>query len=48
MNKEKLLKEIKRWLKDYDDNEEHGVDLCIALKDDARELLYEALQKLSK
>lgn len=48
MNKKELIKEIKEWLKDYNDTEHHDIDLCIALKNDACELLYEALKRLNK
>jgi len=43
-----LKAEIKCWLKDYDNNEEHDFDLALGLKDDARDLLERSLFVLEK
>jgi hypothetical protein len=53
MTKTELIKEIKRWLDDYDNTRQHNADFTIALKDDAhgllsRSLLYLELEEKSK
>lgn len=47
MEKSDLIKEIQSWIKDYDGNEEHDMEMAIALKDDARRLLEDALVHLA-
>jgi hypothetical protein len=38
-DKKRLILEIKAWLDDYDNNENHNLDLAIELKDSAYKLL---------
>jgi hypothetical protein len=39
---------IKEWIKEWDTNEEHDLDLCIELKDWARELFGKVLEEEGK
>jgi len=36
---EQEIKEIKSWIHDYEKNKIHEADFCIAMKDDAYEIL---------
>jgi hypothetical protein len=45
-DKKALILSIKQWLEDYDNNEEHDLDLTIELKDSAYLLLEECFTLL--
>jgi hypothetical protein len=46
LSTKQLKKDIKQWIKDYEHNKEHDIDLTVALKDDAYGLLSEAFERL--
>lgn len=47
MEKEKVIEEMRSWIKDYEENEEHDAELAVELKDDAYPLIAGALKIIS-
>jgi len=42
---EEIMNEVREWIEHYDSHEEHDNDLCINLKDWAREILGEVVSE---